>query len=43
MDNAKEVTDFAKKTPWVNFLGMWATGRDTKRWDFIKTFNAFNA
>ncbi|AGE53701.1 putative bifunctional chitinase/lysozyme [Acanthocystis turfacea Chlorella virus GM0701.1] len=43
VDNAKEVTDFAKKTAWVNFLGMWATGRDTKRWDFIKTFNAFNA
>ena len=43
VDNAKEVTDFAKKTVWVNFIGMWATGRDTKRWDFIKTFNVFNS
>lgn len=43
VDNAKEVTDFAKKTAWVNFVGMWATGRDTKSWEFTKTFTKFNA
>jgi hypothetical protein len=49
MDNAKAVVDFAQKTPWVNFLGFWALGRDNSNdtklkiqpFDFTRAFSKF--
>jgi chitinase len=49
VDNGKEVVAFAKKTPWVNFLSFWATGRDNPKdtkvkqvvWEFTKLFSTF--
>lgn len=28
LEDARQVADFAAKTPWVKFVGYWATGRD---------------
>lgn len=50
LDNAKAVVDFAKATPWVNFLGFWALGRDNSNdtklkiqpFDFTRAFSAFD-
>jgi len=42
IENAHQVVDFSNETSWVIFLAFWATGRDTKNWDFMKEFNTFN-
>lgn len=47
LSHAKTVVDFARSTPWVNFLGFWALGRDNpqdtkldvKPFDFTRAFS----
>jgi hypothetical protein len=49
VDNGEEVIEFANETPWVNFLGFWAAGRDNQdstkvsqdMWEFTKLFDTF--
>lgn len=51
LDDAREVVQFANVTPWVNFIGFWALGRDNssdtklpglKPFDFTRVFSQFS-
>jgi hypothetical protein len=47
--DARAVLEFAQKTPWINFVGFWALGRDRqsvsktpqKDWEFCDIFGKF--